>query len=161
MTIRLVAAASAGLHWPPSMPFGCVGAQLNRPARQSFCRHRPISGSAGGCKPGNNKELIHVTPAAEAQFRLLTRNREAGLIRIYTKKGGCAGDSYQLDYVSKPEKLDEVVEINGISIIIDGKALFKVIGCEIDYVTTPLRSEFIFRNPNAKEVCGCGHSFRV
>lgn len=104
---------------------------------------------------------MHVTPAAEAQLKALSRNYKTKHVRIYTKKGGCAGDSYQLDYVSKPGKLDEVVEVGGIRIVIDSKALFKVIGCEIDYVQTPLKSEFIFRNPNAKEVCGCGHSFKI
>lgn len=109
------------------------------------------------------KPLINLTPAAAAQFKKLMRNNNEYTqhIKIFTKKGGCAGNSYYLDYVEKPEKLDKIFEMDGISILVDGKALFKVIGCEIDYVNTPLSSEFVFKNPNAKEVCGCGHSFKI
>lgn len=109
------------------------------------------------------KSLIHLTPAATAQLKKLMRpdDEYSRHIRIYTKKGGCAGDSYQLDYVPKPEKLDELFEVDGISIVIDAKALLKVIGCQIDYVETPVGSEFVFKNPNAKEVCGCGQSFKL
>jgi iron-sulfur cluster assembly protein len=49
----------------------------------------------------------------------------------------------------------------GVSVIIDSKALFSVIGSEMDYKEEKLSSQFIFNNPNVKEACGCGQSFTV
>ena len=45
--------------------------------------------------------------------------------------------------------------------VVDSKALFSIIGSEMDYVDEKLKSEFVFRNPNIKETCGCGMSFMV
>ena len=83
------------------------------------------------------------------------------MFQIGTKKKGCSGQVYSLEYVDTVSKLDEVVEQNGVKIIIDSKALFSVIGSEMDYVQDALSSQFVFNNPNVKEMCGCGQSFMV
>jgi len=49
----------------------------------------------------------------------------------------------------------------GITITIDHKALLSVIGTKVDYLADDFRSEFVFINPNASGVCGCGESFTV
>ena len=61
------------------------------------------------------------------------------LIRIGVRNKGCAGLSYHLDYVEKPGKFDEVVEQDGIKVLIDSKALFSIIGSEMDWKEDPLR----------------------
>ena len=58
-------------------------------------------------------------------------------------------------------KFDELVESDGVKVIIDPGALMHVIGTKMDFVTDRLRSEFVFENPNAKGECGCGESFNV
>ena len=45
--------------------------------------------------------------------------------------------------------------------IVDSKALMFVVGMEMDYVDTEIKSEFVFNNPNAEGTCGCGESFHV
>jgi iron-sulfur cluster assembly accessory protein len=62
--------------------------------------------------------------------------------------------SYHLDYVSKPERFDEVVEQEGVKVIIDSKALFSIIGSEMDWEDSRLASRFVFSNPNIKDACG-------
>ncbi|CAO2185242.1 unnamed protein product, partial [Urochloa humidicola] len=56
-------------------------------------------------------------------------------------------------------KFDELVEEKGVKVLIDPKALMHVIGTKMDYVDDPLKSEFVFINPNSKGECGCGESF--
>ncbi len=61
--------------------------------------------------------------------------------------------------MDKKDKFDELVEQEGVKVVIDSKALFSLIGSEMDYVEDQLSSQFVFNNPNVKEMCGCGQSF--
>jgi len=83
------------------------------------------------------------------------------LIRIAVRNKGCAGLSYHLEYVENPGKFDEVVEQDGVKVLIDSKALFSIIGSEMDWKEDSLSSKFVFKNPNIKDACGCGESFNV
>ncbi|KAH9931239.1 uncharacterized protein B0H18DRAFT_990577 [Fomitopsis serialis] len=83
------------------------------------------------------------------------------LIRIGVRNKGCAGLSYHLEYVDKPGKFDEVVEQDGVKVLIDSKALFSIIGSEMDWHEDALSAKFAFKNPNIKDACGCGESFSV
>ena len=83
------------------------------------------------------------------------------MIRIGVKNKGCSGLAYDLSYVAKPSSLDEVVEQDGVKVLIDSKALFSIIGSEMDWQEDKLSARFVFRNPNVTEQCGCGESFSV
>ena len=50
--------------------------------------------------------------------------------------------SYHLEYVEKPGKFDEVVEQDGVRVLIDSKALFSIIGSEMDWVEDRIRYAF-------------------
>ncbi len=82
-------------------------------------------------------------------------------VRIGVKKGGCAGMEYTLDYATDKEALDEVVEDQGVTILIDPKAILFLLGTEVDYVTEKLASKFVFNNPNQTDACGCGESVTI
>ena len=66
-----------------------------------------------------------------------------------------------MNYASAPEKFDEVVEDKGVKLYVDAKAVMFVVGTEMDFLETDIRSEFVFNNPNSKGECGCGESFTV
>ena len=83
------------------------------------------------------------------------------LLKISTKKKGCSGQVYTLEYVTSPSKIDEVIHQDGVQLVIDSKALFSLIGSEMDFVKDKLSAQFVFNNPNVKEMCGCGQSFMV
>jgi iron-sulfur cluster assembly protein len=101
------------------------------------------------------------------------------MIRVGVKNRGCSGLAYNLEYVERPGTFDEVVEQDGVKVLIDSKALFSIIGSEMDWQEDKLSSRFVFRNPNiskyhsalrgrqmdsnlpTEDQCGCGESFMV
>ncbi|KZT08917.1 uncharacterized protein LAESUDRAFT_723210 [Laetiporus sulphureus 93-53] len=107
------------------------------------------------------KAAITLTPAAMQRLRALLKGPTPQLIRIGVRNKGCAGLSYHLEYVEHPGKFDEVVEQDGVKVLIDSKALFSIIGSEMDWHEDPLSAKFTFKNPNIKDACGCGESFSV
>lgn len=107
------------------------------------------------------KALITLSPGAVSHLRALIDQPEPQLIRIGVRNRGCSGLTYHLEYVSKPGKFDELVEQDGVKVLIDSKALFSIVGSEMDWIDDKLSSRFIFKNPNSKGTCGCGESFMV
>ena len=91
----------------------------------------------------------------------IMHERGLGYLRIGVKNGGCAGMEYVMDYADAPAPLDEVVEDNGVTIVVDAKAILFLLGSELDYETTLLHEKFVFRNPNQTDACGCGESVTI
>ena len=77
-----------------------------------------------------------------------TNQPEPKLIKVGVKNRGCSGLAYNLEYVDKPGKFDEMVEQDGVKVLIDSKALFSIIGSEMDWVEDKLNQKFVFHNPN-------------
>ncbi|KAG5419835.1 ISA1 [Candida metapsilosis] len=107
------------------------------------------------------KALITLSPNAVSHLQALLDQPEPKLIRIGVRNRGCSGLTYNLEYVDKPGKFDETVEQDGVKVLIDSKALFSIVGSEMDWLDDKLSSRFIFKNPNSKGTCGCGESFMV
>lgn len=123
---------------------------------------------------------MKLTPTAVAHLRNLVEGPEPKLIRVGVRNRGCSGLAYHLEYVDKPAAFDEEVVQDGVKVLIDSKALFSIIGSEMDWVEDKLNERFVFRNPNIskpfpvlltiskhasnrplEEECGCGESFMV
>ncbi|KAK1991949.1 hypothetical protein LX36DRAFT_662844 [Colletotrichum falcatum] len=107
------------------------------------------------------KAAMKLTPAAVEQLRALLDQPEPKLIKVGVRNRGCSGLAYHLEYVDKPGSFDEEVAQDGVKVLIDSKALFSIIGSEMDWVEDKLSQRFVFKNPNIKEQCGCGESFMV
>jgi len=107
--------------------------------------------------------LMNVTPAAAERVRDMIdrRGKPTAGVRIGVRTKGCSGLSYTLEYADERQPKDEVVETQGITLLIDPKASLFLIGTEMDYAEEKLKSGFVFRNPNEKGRCGCGESFHV
>ena len=82
-------------------------------------------------------------------------------VRVSVKSGGCAGMSYVMEYSKEANPHDEVIEDKGVKVFIDPKAIIYLLGTEMDYKQEKFSSQFIFKNPNETERCGCGESFKV
>lgn len=107
------------------------------------------------------KAAMTLSPTAVGALKELLDQPEPKLIRVGVKNRGCSGLAYHLEYVDKPSMFDEAVEQDGVKVLVDSKALFSIIGSEMDWVEDKLSRRFVFNNPNIKEQCGCGESFSV
>lgn len=94
------------------------------------------------------KAAMTLTPIAITQLRNLLSQPSPKMIRVGVKNRGCSGLAYHLEYVDQPGQFDEVVEQDGVRVLIDSKALFSIIGSEMDWVEDKLNQRFVFRNPN-------------
>jgi iron-sulfur cluster assembly protein len=108
-------------------------------------------------------QVMSVTPAAAERVKALIdkRDKPTAGIRIGVRSKGCSGMSYTLEYAEKQEPMDEVVETEGVKLLIDPKASLFLIGTVMDFEEDKLKAGFVFRNPNEKGRCGCGESFHV
>ena len=97
------------------------------------------------------KAAMNLTPSAITQIRRLLALPEPKLIRVGVKNRGCSGLAYHLEYVDKAGAFDEAVEQDGVKVLIDSKALFSIIGSEMDWVEDKLNQRFVFRNPNISQ----------
>jgi len=115
------------------------------------------------------RQLIEVTEKAAKRISEMTQeNPGIDGVRLGIKENqGCAGNVYEMALHKKTDpigKLDEVIDLQDNSrIIIDSKALFKVIGTKVDFVADEVQgvASFTYDNPNASSMCGCGTSFAV
>jgi iron-sulfur cluster assembly protein len=82
-------------------------------------------------------------------------------VRVGVKNGGCAGMSYTMEYAEAANPHDEVLDDKGVTILVDPKAILFLLGTEMDFETTKMSSQFVFRNPNQTSACGCGESVAI
>jgi iron-sulfur cluster assembly protein len=94
------------------------------------------------------KAAMKLTPAAVEQLRNMLNQPDPKLIKVGVRNRGCSGLAYHLEYVDKPGAFDEAVEQDGVKVLIDSKALFSIIGSEMDWAEDKLSQRFVFRNPN-------------
>jgi iron-sulfur cluster assembly protein len=108
-------------------------------------------------------KVMSLTDAAATRAREIMAKSDTpdSMLRVGVKNGGCAGMSYTMDWTREVTPRDEVVEDKGVKIIIDPKAVLFLLGTEMDFETTKLSSQFVFRNPNQTSACGCGESVAI
>jgi iron-sulfur cluster assembly protein len=106
--------------------------------------------------------MISVTPTAASKISRNLERRGGGVgIRLGIRTTGCSGLAYVLEYEDHPESTDVLFDSDGFKIVGDPKSLPIVDGIIVDYVRQGLNEGFEFVNPNEKDRCGCGESFRI
>ncbi|MEJ0061003.1 MAG: iron-sulfur cluster assembly accessory protein [Terricaulis sp.] len=105
--------------------------------------------------------MVTLSEAAAARVKEIMSASSRPYLRVGVKNGGCAGMEYVLDYADAPEPFDELVEDQGVKILVKSDAVLFLLGSMIDYETTRLASKFTFRNPNQTDACGCGESVTI
>ena len=107
--------------------------------------------------------IIKLSDNAASRIKEIMSNAEKNAlgVRVSVKSGGCAGMSYVMEYSKEINPSDEVIEDKGVKVFIDSNAIMYLLGTEMDYKTDKFSSQFVFKNPNETERCGCGESFKV
>ena len=108
-------------------------------------------------------KLMSMTEAAAARVNEIMANSEKEIagVRVGVKNAGCAGMAYTMDPVEEVDPKDDVVEDKGVKIFVEPKAILFLLGTEMDYEVTQLKSGFVFNNPNQTSACGCGESVTI
>ncbi|KAJ3385342.1 Eukaryotic translation initiation factor eIF-1 [Entophlyctis sp. JEL0112] len=152
---------------PPSQPLH--PRSLVMEASVVASSNAPPNSAATSSPSSNNsrrRAALTLTPAAVARLKELyaaSPPATASLLKVGTVKKGCSGQTYKLEYVPANTDndgggggrrrllMDEVVEQDGVRVVIDARALLSLVGSEMDYVEDALSSKFVFNNPNVKE----------
>jgi iron-sulfur cluster assembly protein len=106
--------------------------------------------------------MITVTSTASKRIATNLARRGQGIgIRLGVRTTGCSGLAYVLEYIDSVNPEDITYKQDGFVIVVDPKSNVYLEGLEIDYVRQGLNEGFEFTNPQEKDRCGCGESFRV
>ncbi|MCD2175208.1 Fe-S cluster assembly scaffold SufA [Rhizobium sp. C4] len=108
-------------------------------------------------------QVMTLTEAAADRVKEIVENSSSNAqgIRVSIRKGGCAGMEYAVDLVSEPNAKDDFIERDGAKVWVDPAAILYLLGTQMDFETTTLRSGFVFNNPNQTSACGCGESVEL
>ena len=106
--------------------------------------------------------MIEVTDIAAKKIKksLAARGRGEG-IQIGVRTTGCSGLAYVLEYVDTAQPEDICIDCANCKLFVDPKSCAYLQGLEVDYTRQGLNEGFQFSNPNERDRCGCGESFRV
>ena len=106
--------------------------------------------------------MIYVTPKAASKIATSLDRRGHGIgIRLGVRTTGCSGLAYVLEYVDNATDSDLVLDSDGFKIVVDPKDLPILDDLLVDYVRAGLNEGFEFINPQERDRCGCGESFRI
>ena len=109
------------------------------------------------------KQIVKLSDSAANRIKEIMSSADQATIgvRVGVKSGGCAGMSYVMEYAKDIKANEEVIEDKGVKVLIDPKAIMYLLGTEMDYKKEKFSSQFVFKNPNESERCGCGESFKI
>ena len=99
--------------------------------------------------------------AARHVANFLTKRGKGVGLRLGVRTSGCSGMAYKLEYADEVAPEDLVFEQHGVKVLVDPKSLSYIDGTQLDFVREGLNEGFKFHNPNERDRCGCGESFRV
>lgn len=107
--------------------------------------------------------MITMTPQAAHKIKFLCdqEERQDPALRLFVTGGGCAGFQYGMTLDADEVDDDQILEYEGVKLVVDPFSMTMLTGAELDYVETIMQSGFTVRNPNAVSSCACGHSFKA
>ena len=113
--------------------------------------------------PRPRPQVMKLTEAAALRVREIMERSERPVLRLRVgvKNGGCAGMEYTMEWAEDRKPFDEVIEDKGVTVLIDPKAVMFLLGTDMDFQATTLKSGFVFNNPNQTSACGCGESVQL
>jgi iron-sulfur cluster assembly accessory protein len=111
--------------------------------------------------PDSAVSLTATAVATARELRAKEGRPDTDVLRVSVVGGGCSGFSYQMSFDQSAQEGDQVVEYDGIRVVVDAASAPYLAGTEIDFVQSLHGGGFKFANPSARQTCGCGSSFAV
>lgn len=106
--------------------------------------------------------VMTMTDAAASRVReIMSSNPDALGIRVGVKKGGCAGMEYEIELAKEAKPREDMIERDGAKVFVAPEAVLYLLGTQMDFEQTALRTGFTFNNPNQTSACGCGESVEL
>lgn len=104
---------------------------------------------------------VSLTDEAVMRLRNVLDAQDASraALRVYITPGGCSGFSYGMSIEQDAADDDEIVEQDGVRVVVDAFSLQYLEGSQIDFVDSLMGGGFTVVNPNAVQSCACGQSF--
>jgi len=108
--------------------------------------------------------MITVTDTASKKIKqqLIKRGKGVG-IKLGVRTTGCSGLAYTMEYVDEYKADIGIVNYaqKDFVVLVDLKSDVYLNGLTMDWIRNGLNEGFDFKNPNERDRCGCGESFRV
>ncbi len=108
-------------------------------------------------------ESIRITERALKQLLAVAAgegvNLSETMLRLAVAPGGCSGLTYDLGWDTVRRADDELIEADGLSVVLDRRSAACLDGSELDFTDGLEGSGFHFANPQAARTCACGESF--
>jgi len=107
--------------------------------------------------------MINISNTAKDRLLYLLdkENSNNQFVRVGVESGGCSGLSYKLDFDNAKKDDDELIEDNGIKLLVNKKSYLYLVGTTLEFSDGLNGKGFVFNNPNANRTCGCGESFSL
>ena len=107
--------------------------------------------------------MISITQEAAEQLKgfLAEQGTPDGALRVFVAPGGCSGLQYGMTVEETAEEGDELIETDGVRLLVANFSAMYLEGAQVDYVNSLMGGVFTVHNPNAVSGCACGHSFNA
>lgn len=106
--------------------------------------------------------MITATELAATKIKQQLEQRGTGVgVKIGVRTTGCSGLAYTLEFVDQIDQTYAIFDSHGVHLYVDPKHVPYLQGLEMDWVKQGLNEGFEFANPQEKDRCGCGESFRI
>jgi iron-sulfur cluster assembly protein len=105
--------------------------------------------------------MITITERAADKVREFMAAEDDGAEVLRVQGGGCSGFQYALGFDEGPQEGDEIIEMNGVRIVVDPFSLPYLRGADVDFTDGLTGTGFKIDNPNVVAGCGCGSSFQM
>ena len=104
--------------------------------------------------------MIQITDKAFSQIRqIMIEEDTTEALRVFVQGGGCSGFQYGFTFDENQADDDYLIEQEGVKVLVDSASMTYLTGAEIDYKKDLTSAQFVIKNPNATNTCGCGSSF--
>jgi iron-sulfur cluster insertion protein len=105
------------------------------------------------------EEDLSLTNLAQTKMAELIQQVDENIqgVRVYASPGGCSGISFGMAFTDRIDANDEVLECEGVRVIVDSATMDYLRGVEIDFIDRGEgNASFVFNNLQPMGGGGCG-----